>query len=568
MAGSMAHYSDFLRIGWLTGPILDRELLVASRRLRYYLLRTAYVLLLCLMLSFLWIMTWFYDDKTSAVYRVNQMSAIARQTCGTVMWFQFISLQLLAIVMLGNSISDEIRKRTLDVLASTPITSLQIVLGKLASRLLQIVLLLAVSFPFLAIIRSFGGIPWVFVAGGLAVTLTATVFAGAITVMLSVRNRQAYRSVVGAFLLLLFIYAAPLAAAEILRTLGGIPAFLAPAYDVYIYMHPFVAMAEVSRSLVLAQPVTFNWQGHCMAVLGVSVLVLGYATLGLRRAIYSAVTGASEAGSVSPLKRLSLRAFIARSRQRRPVMRVIGHPIVWKDLAKDSNALHSVRVRVCLIIVLGLAYAGAYAAGWLAERWFHAAVTGFIVLVGLVRTGALAAASIASEKDARAWPILLSTPLDGREIFRAKVTAIARRVLPLWIFLLVHLVVFMLAGVLDWLNIVSVVFIVAPAVILLVGIGVFFGLRLRTQTGAFVATFAVPIALWFMCPCIGYVSNPILMAAMAVAVPMSLSKVMASSGGLEILIPAAFVIVPSMVYLIAGLIFAVSAANTIRRNPF
>jgi ABC-type transport system involved in multi-copper enzyme maturation permease subunit len=281
MASGTANYADFLKLGWLTGPILDRELLVTSRRLRYYLLRTAYVLLLCLMLTFLWLTTWFLDDKTSNVYRVTQMSAIARRTCGTIIWFQFISLQLLAVAMLGNSISDEVRKRTLDVLASTPITSLQIILGKLASRLLQILLLLALSFPFLAIIRSFGGIPWGFVAGGLAVTLTATIFAGALTVLLSTGNRHAYRSIVAAFFLLSAIYALPPVLAGFLRTLGGIPPVVAPVYDAYIYMHPFVAMTEVSRGLVSAQPVTFNWVGHCLAVLGISAVVIGCATIGL-----------------------------------------------------------------------------------------------------------------------------------------------------------------------------------------------------------------------------------------------------------------------------------------------
>ncbi len=137
--------------GWLTGPIFDKELRVSSRRRRNYALRFFYILLLTVFVAIVWWSEVKYGG--SAVIQRSRMQAAAQQIVVTISVFQFIAMQLLAIIMLSDAISDEIYHRTLGLLMTTPISGLQIVMGKLLSKLLQLVLLLGISLVGLGALR-------------------------------------------------------------------------------------------------------------------------------------------------------------------------------------------------------------------------------------------------------------------------------------------------------------------------------------------------------------------------------------------------------------------------------
>ena len=132
----------------LTGPIFDKEMRVSSRRRRNYVLRFLYIGIFTVLVAAVWAEHVAYNR--SSVYQTSRMASAGVTLVVTVLWFEFLAAQVIAAVMLSTSISDEIYKRTLGVLMTTPIGSFQIVLGKLTSKLLQIVLLLAISLPLLA----------------------------------------------------------------------------------------------------------------------------------------------------------------------------------------------------------------------------------------------------------------------------------------------------------------------------------------------------------------------------------------------------------------------------------
>jgi ABC-type transport system involved in multi-copper enzyme maturation permease subunit len=168
----------------LIGPIFDKELRVSSRRRRNYLLRVAYIALLSVFILSAWYSAFGLRSSGSAAYQVSRLSRMGRIVITTVVWFQFIAAQLIAAVMLSSSISDEVRGGTLGVLMTTPISSFQIVTGKLLGKLLQLMLLLATSLPLLAIIRIFGGVPWDYVISSVCITLTAAVLVGALSLLI------------------------------------------------------------------------------------------------------------------------------------------------------------------------------------------------------------------------------------------------------------------------------------------------------------------------------------------------------------------------------------------------
>ena len=192
--------SIFWKFSNLTGPIFNKELVVSSRRRRNYVLRFVYITLLALFVVMLWIEEVQYGG--SALYRASRMSQAGKSIVAIVVWFQFIMCQLVAIVMLSTSISDEIYHKTLGVLMTTPISSFQIVMGKLLSKLLQLIILLVISLPLLTIVRIFGGIPWDFILSSLCITLATAIFFGSVSLFFSIFCRRAYVTIIVSFLVL------------------------------------------------------------------------------------------------------------------------------------------------------------------------------------------------------------------------------------------------------------------------------------------------------------------------------------------------------------------------------
>ena len=168
----------------LTGPIFDKELRVSSRRRRNYVVRFFYVVLLTVFLALVWIEV--MGRRGSAVYQISRMAETGQFVTIYLVWFQFCVTQLLAVILLSNSISDEIYNRTLGLLMTTPINSFQIVVGKLSSKLLQLFLLMAISLPLLAIIRVMGGVPWNYVISSLCINLTVIIFIGSLSLFFSI----------------------------------------------------------------------------------------------------------------------------------------------------------------------------------------------------------------------------------------------------------------------------------------------------------------------------------------------------------------------------------------------
>ena len=270
------------RPGWLTGPIFDKELRVASRRRRLYTLRVLYILALTVFAGVVWLSKVQYQGDAAFVQ--SRMAEAGKQIVSTIVLFQFCVMQVLAVIMLSSAISDEIYHRTLGTLMTTPIISLQIVLGKVLSRLLQLILLLAISLPMLAIVRVLGGVPWGYLFSGLCITLTASLFAGSVSLLLSIRNLHAYGVILRTMFVLACLYFLlpalfGFAGVQLLRTLGfastrpsGVLSLLAP---VFVSFNPFSSIwAATGQMLSPGGRVAFSLPLHCGVMLGLSALVL------------------------------------------------------------------------------------------------------------------------------------------------------------------------------------------------------------------------------------------------------------------------------------------------------
>ncbi len=97
---------------WFSGPIFEKELRVISRRRRHYLLRCAYLALLSLFVIIAWINT--VDYGQSSASSIYKMADAGKWIVGTICWFQFITIPLIAVILMSTSISDEVYHGTLD----------------------------------------------------------------------------------------------------------------------------------------------------------------------------------------------------------------------------------------------------------------------------------------------------------------------------------------------------------------------------------------------------------------------------------------------------------------------
>jgi len=491
----------------LFGPIFDKELRVSSRRKKNYFLRFAYILLLSIFILSIWYSTLGIRSSGSAVYQISRLSSAGRQIITTIVWFQFITAQLIAIVMLSSSISDEIRTGTLSVLMTTPISSFQIVTGKLLSKLLQLMLLLAISLPLLAIVRVFGGVTWNYVVSSICITLTAVMLAGALSLFFSIIYRHSYAVILMTIVGYLLIFGALPGLFNLLAIKGMFIFNRNVTQSILALINPFVALAAENATLLQSGvPKFFSWPIHCLIMLAVTAVLIAVAVWRVRgAALVSTFSSTTKLWPAGVLERMLTRIFYKAGSQSpdSSIIPVTGPPIVWKEMRKGFVG-HSKTDRTMTILLIVLFCLTAILL-LLSPRnnIFPRYLMFGLYLIIMIRIAVFSAGSIAGEKEARTWPILLVTTLGDKEIIRGKAIAAIRRNIPL---LLLYLVLMCISyanlGIRVFTEILIIFSIAALSVVcsllFVVGCGIYFGVRLKTATSAIAATVGSYIALTYI----------------------------------------------------------------------
>ncbi|MCF7956462.1 MAG: ABC transporter permease, partial [Phycisphaerae bacterium] len=343
---------NLLTFNWLTGPIFDKELRVPSRRKRNYFVRFAYIILLTITASLVWAETAGYYNP---VFQASRMSIAGIAITCTIVWFQFIATQIVAVVMLSTAISDEIYHKTLATLMTTPITSFQIVMGKLLSKLLQILLLTAISFPLLSIIRVFGGIPWNYIISSFCLTISTVILVGSLSLFYSIFTRKAYVSIILTILTLFMIYMVfpGIIGFMLAWSGGGFPE------DVYFgffgHTNPYFSMA-INTSIIenrAAVPFFFSWPLACSLILAFAAVLIAFSVKHVRNVARCQASGRSNADPrpVPVSQSNDPAGEIAQPYQ--PKIRPVKYsPVLWKEMR--SPLLGKGKVKVMYIIGIAI----------------------------------------------------------------------------------------------------------------------------------------------------------------------------------------------------------------------
>jgi ABC-type transport system involved in multi-copper enzyme maturation permease subunit len=528
---------------------LDKELRVASRRRRHYVLRAAYAGVMILLI----LVTWRPAVATgSGTLQISRMPEIAKTVTTTVVWFQFVAAQAFAIVMLSSAVSEEIRRGTLGVLLTTPITSLQIVVGKLLSRMLQVLLLLAMSLPMLAVLRLLGGVPWDYVLAGVSITLSATLMVGSGSLWLSTYSRRSHR-VVSAVVLL---YAVGLVTLPLTRLwwwpvrwpLRGTALLLVNAID------PVGTLYNATARLWSpgVGPSRAAWPLNCLVMLVLTLVLLGLAVRRTRKAAISGLTDKTTSATARGVIGCVFGGARRTGRAAAAIKRVKGSPIVWRETRRGLVYGWSASDILICVLALLAAILPPLVFGFREFRLASAlgfGLSGILSLLVFFRLVVDCAGSVPRERDARTWPILLTTPLEDKEIIYGKAKAALLHNAPLIATVgLLHLWTVVTCEEQQFLRIiVGSAISQAVAALTVVGIGSCFGVLVKTRAGAVAATIGTFLGVKYVA---GFVLLPLMLIGgprAGIFATMSLSAV---------------------VYLLVAAAALVAAVRRVRRAVF
>ena len=134
-----------------------KELRGRMRGRRAFLFLTFYLVVLA---GFAWMLELIEEQSVGTQFNgaFFASASVGREVFIGMIMFQTLLVVFLAPAYTSGAISLEREKQTLDMLATTPISSLAIVLGKLASALTFVFLLILASIPLTALVFTFGGV--------------------------------------------------------------------------------------------------------------------------------------------------------------------------------------------------------------------------------------------------------------------------------------------------------------------------------------------------------------------------------------------------------------------------
>jgi len=183
----------------------------------------------------------------------------------------------------------------------------------------------------------------------------------------------------------------------------------------------------------------------------------------------------------------------------RPIRRVMGPPMVWKELICTFSGRQKFAGRMALgleilliLIVLSFPALMTRVPYELLHRMYIWSLLGLAVLT----TAIVSAGVMSTETEARTWPVLLLTPLTDREILLGKSAGVLRRCGPVWLLLLAYVGGFAYAGFFHPLAVVQMAIVVLTILPFLTATGFYFGLRLRRATEAVTASLILAGLLW------------------------------------------------------------------------
>ena len=171
---------------------------------------------------------------------------------------------------------------------------------------------------------------------------------------------------------------------------------------------------------------------------------------------------------------------------------------------------------VILLLVLGSVYVYFTYKGFFSYKEVQ---LGFILTyfgLALLRTTTSAATCITSEREARTWPILMTTPLTRKHIAFGKIIGSFLQAWLFWLLLAAHMIIFTILGCIPYAAFVPLILLFISSGLLISAVGVLFSSCFRrSSTSAAINLilffcFTVPVC----CPLPVFIASPLFIVIM------------------------------------------------------
>ncbi len=512
----------------LPGPVFFHELRTVARRRRSYALRTAlglFLLYLMIQSTNRW-RTYGAPYDNNREYTPGELALIGMNLFGIVIWLQGIVILLLTPAFVAGTIAEDRQRKVLSYLLASPLTGAEIVLGKLAARLVNLVMLVAVGLPVVSIALFLGGVDPAAVWLCYGASLSTLYLVAAVSISVSTFSARPRDAILRAYLIeLVWLLLPVIEQLCVLEggTLGRLTTAARPITEWILGSSPAVLSLQNSRFISAGGGIgVVAWLIGLQLIQG--TLLLAWSTLRLRPVERGArLLGLRWLGTRSAPQSRRLLA-------RRPCGDV---PMIWKECSGTLSSPSLLRT-VCLIClgaaalgslgfwvyyggipafqeVLDYGYAapGNHSARNMLSGGVRAITSCLYVLTALL-LGAGAATGITMEREKDAWTSLTVTPLEGQEIVTGKILGAMWRVSGILAALLLVWLIGLICGAVHPLGFLLAILATVIDLTFIAVLGTYLSLRSKSSARAITATSAILVFLngGYLCCCAPAMNGP------------------------------------------------------------
>jgi ABC-type transport system involved in multi-copper enzyme maturation permease subunit len=465
-----------LRQRWGFGPVFTYEWLMASRRRQLYAVRAAVIALLGIGLTIVW-----WKKAGGQPLTISRLALV-----GESFFYALVSIQL-ALVLLaapayaaGAFCLDRARGTLLHLLA-TDLSDAEIVLGKLAARLIPVVGLILASVPVLFAAVLLGGIDPGAALGAVLVSLGSGVLSCALALALSIWGRKLHEVLLAAYLLIAVWLLASPTWSLLCRSwrLSAPPSWLELTQPFLLAFQPYVRPGTEA----LPAQVTFFSVTAALAAALVLLAVLRVRPVTLRRFSRPArAQGWSLRTRCRRLRRVLL-----------PGPSLDFNPVLWREWRRRNLSAWLQAAWLFYGLLAGFFTLFTLLQGPAQRRELSPWVNGLQVAFGLLLLTVDSVTSLADERAGGTLDLLLTTPLTTRSIVFGKWWGSYRAIL--WFAVLPLLLAVAVAeGDRGWVPV-----LIIAAVLLVYGAYVTsLGLALATWVRKTMAALALAVVLYLL----------------------------------------------------------------------
>jgi ABC-type transport system involved in multi-copper enzyme maturation permease subunit len=395
---------------WGPGPVFVHESIAATRRWQLYALRSLFVLGLLAALGMGWLLMIMEEGQFANSVRLKDLAQLGEYFYYAIATVQLLLVLIVAPAATAGAICLDRARGSLVHMLVTDLGDAEIVLGKLAARLVPVMALVTATVPVLALAGLLGGIIIDAILALTLITLVVAVLGCTLALAFSVRATKTHEVLMAVYGIEAAWVLGPVVW-ELLASSRVLPR--APSWSSGI--NPFVlAWAPYAWPKYLSAEWLTGVLGGMMAI---SAGLTLYAVLRLR--------GELTKGTKSRVARWSSRLarFVARLSSWRPGPSLDKDPVLWREWRR-SRPSRLARIVWGVFIVLSVAGTAGGIATLLDHsrdgRDFLLFVDGLQATFGLLLVGLAAPTVLAEERVRGGLDVLLTTPLSTDRIVLAK----------------------------------------------------------------------------------------------------------------------------------------------------